>query len=70
MVYTSRGVLGWLPDIRRWAEVVAHFVKPAGFAYVTEVHPVAQVFDDEKACSLASLRLQVSVLGAREPLDL
>ena len=30
IVYTSRGVLGWLPDIRRWAEVVAHFVRPGG----------------------------------------
>ena len=30
VVYTSRGVLGWLPDIRAWAEVVAHFVAPGG----------------------------------------
>ena len=47
VVYTSIGVLGWLPDIRRWAEVVAHFVKPGGTFYICEVHPFAQVFDDE-----------------------
>jgi SAM-dependent methyltransferase len=47
IVYTSRGVLGWLPDIRRWAQVVAHFVKPGGRFYITEIHPVAQVFEDE-----------------------
>ena len=47
IVYTSRGVLGWLPDIRRWAEVVGHFVKPGGFFYITEAHPIAMVFDDE-----------------------
>jgi len=47
IVYTSRGVLGWLSDIRRWAKVAAHFVKPGGFLYIAEVHPVAQVFDDE-----------------------
>ncbi len=29
VVYTSRGVLNWLPDVRRWAEVVAH-VRQAG----------------------------------------
>ncbi|MDQ3878800.1 MAG: class I SAM-dependent methyltransferase, partial [Actinomycetota bacterium] len=40
IVYTSRGALPWLPDIRRWAEVAAHFVRPGGFLYVTEAHPV------------------------------
>ena len=47
VVYTSRGVLGWLPDIRRWAGVAAHFVKPGGIFFVTEIHPFSQVFDDE-----------------------
>jgi SAM-dependent methyltransferase len=47
VVYTSRGVLGWLPDIRRWAEVVAHFVRPGGIFYIAEIHPVAQAFEDE-----------------------
>jgi 2-polyprenyl-3-methyl-5-hydroxy-6-metoxy-1,4-benzoquinol methylase len=47
VVYTSRGVLGWLPDIRAWAKVVAHFVKPGGCFYITEIHPVAQTFENE-----------------------
>jgi len=47
VVYTSRGVLGWLPDIERWAEVAAGFVAPGGFLYITEVHPFLQVFEDE-----------------------
>ena len=47
LVYTSGGVLGWLPDIRRWAEVVAHFVRPGGRFYIAEIHPVAQVFEDD-----------------------
>ena len=46
IVYTSGGVLGWLPKIGPWAEVAAHFVKPGGFLYVYEIHPVAQVFAD------------------------
>ena len=56
VVYTSRGVLGWLPDIRQWAQILAHFVAPGGFAYVTEVHPVAMAFDDENV-SPGELRL-------------
>ena len=47
IVYTSHGVLGWLPDIAEWAKVAAHFVKPGGFLYVTEAHPVAMAFENE-----------------------
>src|SRR5439155_20452942 len=35
IVYASRGVLTWLPDLGVWADVVAHFVRPGGFLYVT-----------------------------------
>jgi len=47
VVYTSRGVLGWLPDIRAWAKVVAHFVAPGGIFFITEAHPVLNVFENE-----------------------
>ena len=57
IVYTSRGVLGWLPDIRGWARVVARFVKPGGRFYISEVHPVLQVFENE-GVSPRELRLQ------------
>jgi SAM-dependent methyltransferase len=47
IVYTSRGVLGWLPDIRRWARVVAHFVRPGGTFFINEIHPVVQAFEND-----------------------
>ena len=47
IVFTSYGALCWLPDIKRWAEIAASFVKPGGFFYVAEFHPTALVFDDE-----------------------
>ena len=47
LVYTSNGVLGWLPDVRRWATVVAHYVRPGGRFHIAEVHPVVQAFADE-----------------------
>jgi SAM-dependent methyltransferase len=46
VVFTSHGVLPWLPDLGRWAEVVAHFLKPGGVFYIVESHPFAQMFDD------------------------
>lgn len=46
VVFTSHGVLGWLPDLERWARVVAHFLAPGGHFHVIEAHPFAWVFDD------------------------
>jgi SAM-dependent methyltransferase len=45
-VFVTWGAIGWLPDIRRWAEIVAHFLKPGGRLYLAEGHPAAFVFDD------------------------
>ncbi len=47
IVYTSYGVLCWLNDIPRWAQIAASYVKPGGFFYIAEFHPFALVFDDE-----------------------
>ncbi|MDQ3793524.1 MAG: class I SAM-dependent methyltransferase, partial [Actinomycetota bacterium] len=33
VVYTGLGALNWLPDIRRWAGVVAELVRPGGYLY-------------------------------------
>ncbi len=46
IVFTSKGVLCWLPDIEGWARVAEHFVRPGGTFYMVEFHPFAQVFDD------------------------
>ncbi len=67
IVYTSRGVLGWLPDISRWARVVSHFLKPGGTFYITEIHPVAQTFENEGVAP-GELRLQYPYWEHAEPL--
>ena len=51
MVFVTWGAIGWLPDIRRWAEIVAHFLKPGGLLYLAEAHPAALVFDDAASLS-------------------
>jgi SAM-dependent methyltransferase len=45
IVYTSWGVLGWLPDIDAWARLVATVLVPGGICYIAEFHPVAWMFD-------------------------
>lgn len=46
-VFTSHGVLGWLPDLTRWGEIIAHFCRPGGVFYIVEAHPFAMVFENE-----------------------
>lgn len=40
LVYTGIGALCWLPDIRRWAEVVAGLLRPGGRLFIREGHPM------------------------------
>jgi SAM-dependent methyltransferase len=46
IVFTSYGAINWLPDIRRWAQIAAHFVRPGGTFYMVEFHPYMGIFDD------------------------
>ena len=45
-VFTTWGTIGWLPDIRGWAQVVADLLAPGGRLYFADGHPSALVFDD------------------------
>ena len=67
VVYTSRGVLGWLPDIRAWARVVAHFLAPGATFFITEAHPVFNVFEPEGVAP-GELRLTYPYWEHRDPL--
>jgi len=47
IVYTGIGAICWLPDIRGWAKVVSHFLKPGGIFYILEGHPMMWTLDDD-----------------------
>jgi SAM-dependent methyltransferase len=40
LVYTGIGALCWLPDIDRWAEIVAALLAPGGRLFIREGHPM------------------------------
>lgn len=46
MVFTSYGTIGWLPDLKKWADVVAGSLKPGGRFVFAEFHPYVWMFDD------------------------
>ncbi|MET9971881.1 class I SAM-dependent methyltransferase, partial [Streptomyces sp. NPDC006356] len=40
VVYTGKGALCYLPDLHRWAGVVARLLRPGGRLYLVEFHPL------------------------------
>ena len=56
IVYTSYGVIGWLPDLTKWAQFIAHFLRPGGTFYMAEFHPFAYVFDNSGAAENLTFR--------------
>jgi len=46
IVFTSYGTIGWLPDLDKWAGIVAHFLKPGGIFYIVDFHPVLWMMDE------------------------
>jgi 2-polyprenyl-3-methyl-5-hydroxy-6-metoxy-1,4-benzoquinol methylase len=47
IVYTTEGVLCWLPDLYLWARNVRHLLADDGFLYVLDSHPFFMVWDEE-----------------------
>lgn len=47
IVFTSYGVIGWLPDLQKWADVISNFLKPEGKLVFVEFHPFIWMFDDD-----------------------
>jgi SAM-dependent methyltransferase len=53
LVYTGIGALCWLPDIRRWAAVVAGLLRPGGRLFIREGHPMLWSLDETRPGVLA-----------------
>jgi SAM-dependent methyltransferase len=47
IVFSSYGVLCWLPDLTAWGKVISHFLAPGGFFYIVDGHPVSGMFGDD-----------------------
>jgi SAM-dependent methyltransferase len=65
LVFSSWGVLGWLPDLRRWAQVVARHVAPGGRFFLAEGHPTMWMFDE----TTEPLRVKYPYFSGDQPLE-
>jgi SAM-dependent methyltransferase len=45
IVFTSYGVIGWLPDLKPWGQMIAERLKKGGEFYMVEFHPIVWMFD-------------------------
>jgi len=45
IVFTSYGVVGWLPDLDLWATIIADKLNKGGVFYMAEFHPIVWMFD-------------------------
>jgi len=64
VVFTSYGVLTWLPELKTWGQQIAKCLKPGGFVYVCDEHPTGRMMDDETE----ELRLRYPYFKEAEPM--
>ena len=46
VVFVSWGAIEWLPDLERWAGIIARHLKPGGTFYLAEIHPFGYALDE------------------------
>lgn len=48
VVFTSEGVLCWLPNLDIWAATIRKLLKETGYLYIFDSHPFFMTFDESK----------------------
>jgi len=66
VVYTSIGVLAWLPRLDTWAQAIRELLRPGGVFFIREDHPMAFTLDDSDWS--AGLRVTMPYFRTDEPL--
>lgn len=45
IIFTSYGTIGWLPDLKPWAQMISERLKSGGIFYIADFHPIAWMYD-------------------------
>jgi SAM-dependent methyltransferase len=56
IVYTGKGAICWMPDLTRWARIVADRVRPGGRFYLLDDHPIADTCPNDASATHLELR--------------
>jgi SAM-dependent methyltransferase len=55
-VFTSHGVISWLPNLYPWGRTIAAALRPGGVFFIADAHPFVWMFDDEVSTPELHLR--------------
>ncbi len=64
LAYITIGALGWLPDIDGFFAVVARLLRPGGFVFIYEMHPILDMFENAPEYRADPLRIYHSYFKA------
>ncbi len=70
IVISTYGVLCWMPDLTRWAEIVARYLKPGGCFHLVDMHPTTNSLrsvDDKANAPGTVFRVARSYFHAEQP---
>ena len=65
LVYTSLGVLCWLPDVTAWARVIASLLRPGGRFMIRDDHPMFMTVGEDVS---EALRIEQPYFQRRDPM--
>jgi SAM-dependent methyltransferase len=70
IVYTGKGAVCYLPDLTAWAQTIALLLKPGGFLYLVEFHPLLNALGPtQKTGADYDLVVRHDYLGGRGPVE-
>ncbi|MBF6064737.1 methyltransferase domain-containing protein [Nocardia terpenica] len=69
IVYTGKGSLCYLPDLPRWAAVLATLLRPGGRVYIVEFHPLLTALGPKPGPDEPDLVLRHDYLEGRGPIE-
>lgn len=47
VIYITVGALGWMPDLNALFQVIKRLLKPSGWLFIYEMHPILDMFEPE-----------------------
>jgi SAM-dependent methyltransferase len=56
VVFTSHGVLGWLPELENWGQTIARHLEPGDRFFVADAHPFVLTFDEDRTDGILAFR--------------
>jgi SAM-dependent methyltransferase len=68
VVFSSYGAIVWLHDLKCWAATIAQFLKPGGFFYIVDAHPMLLTIDEAHSEDPQSVRLAHPYFEHADPL--